>query len=48
MDDENTAFAPLIGIKNPLSFVLIRPEPEVLPLSAHLRLICRVLAAPNY
>jgi hypothetical protein len=30
MDDENTAFAPLIRIKKPLSFVLIGPEPEVL------------------
>ena len=35
MDDENTAFAPSIGIKNPLSLVLMRPEPEVLRSSAH-------------
>ena len=47
MDDENTALWPLIRIKNPVSLVLMRPEPEVLRSSAHLRLICRVLAAPN-
>jgi len=35
MEDENTAFAPLIRIKNPLSLVLMRPEPEVLRSSVH-------------
>jgi hypothetical protein len=35
MDDENTAFAPLIRIKNPLSLVLMRPGLEVLRSSAH-------------
>jgi anti-sigma-K factor RskA len=35
MDDENTALWPLIRIKNPVSLVLMRPEPEVLRSSAH-------------
>ena len=47
MDDENTALWPSIGIKNPVSLVLMRPGLKVLRSSAPKRLIYRLLAAPK-